>query len=121
MKARPYLSIIIPAYNEAVRIGLSLSRLVDHLRTAEEVRGPVEVLVVDDGSDDGTAMTVEGFIADLSSEGPSFRLLPVRYAGLACLIDVLRSHAISVRCLQPLVLFTLGNIVRPQLCRRNAD
>lgn len=75
MKARPHLSIIIPAYNEAVRIRKSLMRLVEHLTTAEEVRGPVEVLVVDDGSEDGTAAAVEDFIAEQSSEGPRFRLL----------------------------------------------
>jgi glycosyltransferase involved in cell wall biosynthesis len=75
MKARPYLSIIIPAYNEAMRIRRSLSRLVEHLGTAEELRGPAEVLVVDDGSNDGTAATVEDFIAGLPSDGPRFRLL----------------------------------------------
>jgi dolichyl-phosphate beta-glucosyltransferase len=48
-------SVIIPAYNEASRIAGSLDRVVRHL----EARGvPWEVIVVDDGSLDGTADVV---------------------------------------------------------------
>jgi dolichyl-phosphate beta-glucosyltransferase len=48
----PALSIVIPAYNEARRLGPTLARLGAFLQSAE--RG-VEVLVVDDGSRDATA------------------------------------------------------------------
>lgn len=46
------LSIIIPAYNEADRLPQTLSRIGDHLRHSNR---SVEVIVVDDGSTDGTA------------------------------------------------------------------
>lgn len=54
---KPYLSIIIPAYNEARRLPDSLNRLYnEYLDTA---LFPFEVLVMDDGSTDGTAEMVE--------------------------------------------------------------
>jgi len=47
----PELSVVIPAYNEAERLGPSLDRALDYLET----RGAsFEVLVVDDGSADAT-------------------------------------------------------------------
>lgn len=55
------LSVVIPAYDEAARLGPSLRRVVDYLRS----RGvDYEVLVVDDGSGDGTAEVARGFAAD---------------------------------------------------------
>jgi glycosyltransferase involved in cell wall biosynthesis len=51
----PYLSIIIPAYNESARIEQTLDRVM----TCIETQGwDAEVLVVDDGSRDGTAEIV---------------------------------------------------------------
>jgi dolichyl-phosphate beta-glucosyltransferase len=46
------LSIVVPAYNEAARIGPTLDRL---LAFARSLPGGAEILVVDDGSSDGTA------------------------------------------------------------------
>jgi glycosyl transferase family 2 len=46
------VSVIIPAYREAERIGLTLAGV---RRGAAALDEPVEVVVVDDGSDDGTA------------------------------------------------------------------
>jgi dolichyl-phosphate beta-glucosyltransferase len=46
------LSIIIPAYNEAARLGKTLRAVVDYLR---ENSPQAEVIVVDDGSSDQTA------------------------------------------------------------------
>ena len=54
--AHPRLSIVIPAYNEAARIGTALERV---LRTVEERGWEAEVLVVDDGSTDETSVIVE--------------------------------------------------------------
>ena len=54
--AHPKLSIVIPAYNEAARIGTALERV---LRTVEERGWEAEVLVVDDGSTDETSVIVE--------------------------------------------------------------
>jgi dolichyl-phosphate beta-glucosyltransferase len=55
------LSVVIPAYNEAGRIGPSLRQAVDYLKR----RGiAYEVLVVDDGSRDATVTVAEGFAAE---------------------------------------------------------
>lgn len=55
------LSIVVPAYNEVRRIGGSLEQI---LRFAENYPGGAEVIVVDDGSTDGTGALVEGYQAD---------------------------------------------------------
>lgn len=52
----PDLSIIIPAYNEARRLPLFLRQVITYL---DRQSRSYEILVVDDGSDDGTAPTVE--------------------------------------------------------------
>ena len=49
----PSLSLVIPAYNESSRISTSLRSIGRYLETASF--DPVEVIVVDDGSRDGTA------------------------------------------------------------------
>ncbi|MCP3982006.1 MAG: glycosyltransferase family 2 protein [bacterium] len=49
--SRPHLSVVIPAYNEEARLGPSLARVLDYL---DRNRIDGEVLVVDDGSSDGT-------------------------------------------------------------------
>jgi glycosyltransferase involved in cell wall biosynthesis len=49
---RPYLSIVIPAYNEEARLGDSLRAI---LRYVGDAAIHAELLVVDDGSTDGTA------------------------------------------------------------------
>ena len=46
------LSVVIPAYNEAVRLGKSLTAVVNYLRQSAP---DAEVIVVDDGSTDHTA------------------------------------------------------------------
>lgn len=50
-----YVSLIIPAYNEAGRIGRTLQEAGDYLLRLQR---PVELLVVDDGSTDDTAREV---------------------------------------------------------------
>ena len=50
------LSVIIPAYNEADAIGPVVEGLRRHLDQVESLRGRFEVLVVDDGSTDDTAL-----------------------------------------------------------------
>jgi len=56
------LSIVIPAFNEARRLGPTLRRVVDYLR---QDGAEYEVLVVDDGSTDATAEVAE----ELAPEG----------------------------------------------------
>src|SRR5437868_669952 len=46
------LSVVIPAYNEALRLGPSLGKVIDYLETLDEES---ELIVVDDGSTDETA------------------------------------------------------------------
>ena len=57
--ARPYLSVIIPAYNEAKRLPLTLIDIDKHLETQEY---SYEILVVNDGSTDATAEIVNRFM-----------------------------------------------------------
>jgi dolichyl-phosphate beta-glucosyltransferase len=49
------LSVVIPAYNEERRLGPSLEKVLAHMKAR---RKPFEVIVVDDGSSDGTPALV---------------------------------------------------------------
>jgi dolichyl-phosphate beta-glucosyltransferase len=53
----PRLSIVVPAYNEAARLPLTLPKLAQFC----ERHGSVEVLLVDDGSKDSTAAVIQEF------------------------------------------------------------
>jgi dolichyl-phosphate beta-glucosyltransferase len=57
----PKLSIVVPAYNEAARLGASLRVILAYLK---ERREQSEVIVVDDGSRDNTATVAEQNLAD---------------------------------------------------------
>lgn len=63
------LSVVIPAYNEEQRLPETLSLLAAFLDTGGYA--PAEVIVVDDGSRDGTAKVVEQWAA----RDPRFKLL----------------------------------------------
>ena len=54
----PSISIVIPAYNEAARLSRSLGQMASFLRTYQTA----ELLVVDDGSSDGTAEVAERYL-----------------------------------------------------------
>jgi glycosyltransferase involved in cell wall biosynthesis len=58
--AEPFLSIVVPAYNEARRIRSTLERLCDF---KESEPYSIELMVVDDGSTDQTVETVSQFPA----------------------------------------------------------
>lgn len=62
------LSVVLPAYNEAARIGGSLDKITDYAR---QQSWTVEVIVVNDGSSDGTAEIVRQYAA----QRPWFRLI----------------------------------------------
>ncbi len=62
-------SVVIPAYNEAERIGPTLERTLAYF--AERQHNQVEVLVVDDGSTDSTANLIEAW----QEQSKSIRLL----------------------------------------------
>jgi dolichyl-phosphate beta-glucosyltransferase len=57
---RPHLTVLIPAFNEVVRLPVTLETVAAYLH-AKGSRGRSEVLVVDDGSRDGTARLAEEF------------------------------------------------------------
>lgn len=57
---RPFLSIVIPAYNEEERLPGSLQQIARFLRTQ---RYESEIIVVENGSQDGTSEVVSAFAA----------------------------------------------------------
>jgi glycosyltransferase involved in cell wall biosynthesis len=69
MGSHPALSIIIPAYNEELRLPLSLELIAAYIRKSGR---ETEVLVVDDGSTDETAKVAESFRDRI----PSLRVVP---------------------------------------------
>lgn len=64
------LSVVVPAYNEASRLGASLPRLIDRLTGAE-------LIVVDDGSTDDTADLAKSLLHEM----PTARVLGRPHAG----------------------------------------
>jgi dolichyl-phosphate beta-glucosyltransferase len=79
-RGRPSLTIVLPAYNEAERIGPALDELFGWLRRGAPARssgrssdeiGSWDVLVVDDGSDDETVSIVEARPEAHAIEGES--------------------------------------------------
>ena len=58
------ISVVIPAYNEEARLPATLASVFDYL---EKKGSDFEILVVDDGSVDGTA----DFVRRFSSENQS--------------------------------------------------
>lgn len=58
MSTRPYLSIVLPAYNEALRIVPTLDRVI---AWASKQSFGTQIIVVDDGSKDRTCEVVEGY------------------------------------------------------------
>ena len=52
------LTIVVPAFNEATRLPASLQELSAAVHDIEAELGPVEVIVVDDGSSDDTCGAV---------------------------------------------------------------
>ena len=65
----PELSIVIPAFNEELRLPATLERIAAYLKSSHR---DVEVLVVDDGSRDRTAALAES----LRNQIPTLRVVP---------------------------------------------
>jgi dolichyl-phosphate beta-glucosyltransferase len=59
VSSRTYLSIVIPSYNEEQRLGETLDAI---LKFIGQRHLEAEILVVDDGSADGTVRVAEGFL-----------------------------------------------------------
>ena len=67
------LSIIIPAYNEETRLPSTLLEVTNYLAVSEW--RPVEVLVVDDGSSDGTVQVAQRHAESVARNGCRIRVL----------------------------------------------
>ncbi len=80
------LAIVLPAYNEAERIGPALDELLGYLGSpaAAALPRPVAVLVVDDGSSDSTAALVAGrpeATGPRDGDGLTLRVITVPHGG----------------------------------------
>jgi dolichyl-phosphate beta-glucosyltransferase len=73
---QPYLSIVVPAYNEEHRLPQTLRHMLSYLATKSYA---AEVIVVDDGSQDNTA----GVVKDLAATNHNVRLILNPHAGKA--------------------------------------
>lgn len=85
-ESEPLASIIIPAWNEERRMPASLTRIVAFV---QEQPYDVEVIVVDDGSEDATAAIVEGF----AQEHAFLRLIHNPHGGKGAAVKAGVSHA----------------------------
>ncbi|MFE4173312.1 dolichyl-phosphate beta-glucosyltransferase [Streptomyces sp. NPDC056909] len=65
------LSVVVPAYNEEARLGPTLDAIRAHLRADPDRWGEWELIVVDDGSTDGTA----AIAAEAAAREPRIQLL----------------------------------------------
>jgi len=133
-RERPHasLTVVLPAYNEAERIGPALDELFQFLDDAAnvgEVAGlplKVEVLVVDDGSRDGTGSIVSGRREAQPNKDrpePRLRLVRAKHAGKGAAV---RTGMLAAK--GDLVIFTDADMATPpdQLPKlvaalRNAD
>jgi dolichyl-phosphate beta-glucosyltransferase len=92
MRSTPALSVIIPAYEEAARIGPTLERVVGYLRAQPRT---FELIVVDDGSRDGTAQVVRERL-EAVPEGGLLSYTPNKGKGCAVRTGVLASRGAYV-------------------------
>lgn len=99
----PHLSVVVPAYNEEVRLQPTLQRLHEYYAGQDYA---YEVTIVSDGSTDDTAKLVAGFAA----KHPNFRLIeykPNRGKGHAVKVGMLAAKG-------ELVLFCDADMATPQ-------
>src|SRR5258705_7719912 len=101
---RSALSIVIPAYNEAERLGESLKTILSHLQNADI---DAEVIVVDDGSVDQTAAVAEQILGSAGNiPATLIRNQPNRGKGHAVRTGLLAARA-------PIALFTDADLSTP--------
>jgi glycosyltransferase involved in cell wall biosynthesis len=71
---RPLLTIVIPAYNEHMRLPATLATVQSYVTRTQL---DVEVIVADDGSSDDTALIVQ----TVAQQWPQLRLLSLDHRG----------------------------------------
>nr|MBC7244775.1 glycosyltransferase family 2 protein [Chloroflexota bacterium] len=74
--AVPYLSIVIPTWNEAKRLPQTLQKIISYLQGKGY---PAEIIVVDDGSTDSTVQVAQEFV----QKSPFVRLIRNDHRGKA--------------------------------------
>jgi len=84
----PHLSIIIAAYNEEDRLPETLKKIHDYV-TARDLEA--EIIVVDDGSTDGTAAAIRA----LAGSTPGLRLIGYPETGARATPCVLESRTLG--------------------------
>ncbi len=99
--AGPSLSLIVPAYNEAARIGSTVAEAVAYLASQ---RYRSELIVVDDGSVDGTAEIAQQVLA----AHPTARVLSIPHGGKAA---ALRAGMLTATMEQ--IAFTDADLATP--------
>ena len=102
---RPSLSIVIPAYNEAGRIAQSLDRIGDYVRQNAAI--DFELIVVDDGSSDGTVEVAERSLPDIANLHSRI----IRYASNRGKGYAVRQGLLAARA--PIALFTDADLSTP--------
>jgi dolichyl-phosphate beta-glucosyltransferase len=102
------LSLVLPAYDEAPRIGPALDELFGYLRDAPLV-GDLEVVIVDDGSSDDTVAIVEARPEAAGAlPGVTLRVLRVPHGGKGAAV---RAGMLDARC--ALVVFADADMATP--------
>jgi dolichyl-phosphate beta-glucosyltransferase len=100
--ADPYLSVVIPAYNEALRVGSTLEKVCQYLQTRNY---ETELILVDDGSSDDTPQILEEARHQISAMRV-FRNEPNRGKGYSVRRGVLEARG-------KLVLFSDADLSAP--------
>ena len=100
-QADPSLSLIVPAYNEAARIGVTIREAVAWLSGQPFA---TELIVVDDGSDDATADLADRALSQLGRG----RVLRIAHGGKAAAV---RAGMLAATCDQ--IAFTDADLATP--------
>lgn len=101
--AAPLLSVVIPAFNEAARLGETLCAVVRYLREY----GPSQLIVVDDGSTDETAAVARHVLQAIGD----VRARVIRYEENRGKGYALRRGLLAARA--PIALFTDADLSTP--------
>jgi len=99
--SRPYLSVVVPAYNEAERLPRTIPRIVEFLSAQGYT---YEVIVADDGSTDCTPALVR----DLAQRHPRVHLLSLPHRGKAYAV-----RKGMLECRGERILFTDADLSAP--------